>query len=64
MAYYRETVNDSPYEIFRIRPVEIFYYLEDDSIMVQEPGVQVRYGIQAYITHSCEVVNKKSFDLK
>ncbi|CAG7722699.1 unnamed protein product [Allacma fusca] len=40
LAYYKENVNDSSQEIYRVRPVEIFYYLEDDSIMVEEPKVE------------------------
>ncbi|XP_077990031.1 EF-hand domain-containing protein 1-like [Glandiceps talaboti] len=39
-AYFRQTVHESPNEYFRIRPVNIFYYLEDDSISVVEPHVE------------------------
>jgi len=39
-AYYKQTVHESPDEYFRVRPVEIFYYLEDDSISVIEPHVE------------------------
>ena len=41
IAYYKETVNDSPDETYRVRPVDIYYFMEDDSMMVQEPIVQV-----------------------
>lgn len=39
-AYFKQTVHESPDEYFRVRPVEIFYYLEDDSISVVEPHVE------------------------
>jgi len=39
-GYYKQTVHESPEEFFRVRPVEIFYYLEDDSISVIEPHVE------------------------
>lgn len=40
-GYYKETVNDSPVENYRVRPIELLYYLEDDSMMVVEPKVEV-----------------------
>ncbi|XP_077487434.1 EF-hand domain-containing protein 1-like [Amblyomma americanum] len=36
-AYFREDVDNSPFEQYRVRPVDIFYFLEDDSISVREP---------------------------
>ncbi|XP_078584990.1 EF-hand domain-containing protein 1-like [Branchiostoma floridae x Branchiostoma japonicum] len=39
-AYYKQTVHESPNEHYRIRPVNIYYYLEDDSISVVEPVVE------------------------
>lgn len=39
-AYFKEAVHESPNEFYRVRPVEIFYYLEDDSIAVIEPIVE------------------------
>ena len=36
-AYFKQTVHESPQEFYRVRPVVIFYYLEDDSISVVEP---------------------------
>lgn len=39
-AYYKQTVHESPNEYYRVRPVIIFYYLEDDSISVVEPHVE------------------------
>ncbi|XP_052097106.1 EF-hand domain-containing protein 1-like [Mytilus californianus] len=39
-AYFKQTVHESPDEYFRVRPVDIFYYLEDDSISVVEPHVE------------------------
>ncbi|XP_065062995.1 EF-hand domain-containing protein 1-like [Rhopilema esculentum] len=39
-AYFKQTVHESPNEHFRIRHVNIYYYLEDDSISVVEPVVE------------------------
>jgi len=39
-AFFKEAVHESPNEFYRVRPVEIFYYLEDDSIAVIEPIVE------------------------
>ena len=39
-AYYKQTVHESQNEFFRVRPVDIYYYLEDDSIAVIEPHVE------------------------
>ncbi|XP_076457113.1 EF-hand domain-containing protein 1-like [Babylonia areolata] len=39
-AYYKQTVHESQNEFYRVRPVDIYYYLEDDSIAVIEPHVE------------------------
>lgn len=39
-AYYKQTVHETPDEHFRVRHVNIYYYLEDDSIAVVEPHVE------------------------
>jgi len=39
-AFFKEAVHESPNEFYRVRPVEIYYYLEDDSIAVIEPIVE------------------------
>lgn len=39
-AYYKQTVHESPIEHFRVRPVSIYYYPEDDSISVVEPHIE------------------------
>ncbi|XP_064652605.1 EF-hand domain-containing protein 1-like [Lineus longissimus] len=39
-AYFKQTVHESPKEHYRVRPVNIYYYLEDDSISVVEPVVE------------------------
>ena len=36
-GYFKEHVTESSYENYRIRPCNILYYLEDDSIQVIEP---------------------------
>merc|ERR1711962_444182 len=39
-AYFKQTVHESSAESYCIRPVKIYYYLEDDSISVVEPVVE------------------------
>ena len=39
-AWYKQTVHESPNEHYRVRHVNIYYYLEDDSISVVEPHVE------------------------
>ena len=36
----KETVNESPAEHYRVRRFDLYYYLEDDSIMVEEHKVK------------------------
>ena len=39
-AWYKQAVHESPDESFRVRKVEIFYFLSDDTIAVVEPHVE------------------------
>jgi len=39
-AWFQQTVHESNKEHFRVRPVDLYYYLEDDSIAVVEPVVE------------------------
>ena len=41
-AYFKQTVHEAGHEFYRVRPVKIYYYLEDDSISVVEPVVENR----------------------
>ena len=36
-GYFKSTVHESPDEHHRVRRIDLFYYLEDDSIAVVEP---------------------------
>lgn len=38
-GYFKQTVHESANEYFRVRPVKVYYYLEDDSLAVVEPLV-------------------------
>ncbi|XP_067833935.1 EF-hand domain-containing protein 1-like, partial [Heptranchias perlo] len=38
-GYFKETVHESAEEYYRVRPIVLYYYLEDDSIAVDEPRV-------------------------
>lgn len=40
-AFFKQSVVESPLEYFRVRHVNIIYFLEDDSITVMEPKVLV-----------------------
>ncbi|XP_028809413.1 EF-hand domain-containing protein 1-like [Denticeps clupeoides] len=39
-GFLRQEVQDSPDELYRIRPVDIYYYLVDDTMCVIEPAVE------------------------
>lgn len=39
-AYFQENVLFSPVEDYRVRPVVVYYYLEDDTMSIVEPKVQ------------------------
>ncbi|KAM7367805.1 hypothetical protein PAMP_014080 [Pampus punctatissimus] len=39
-AYFKEDILFSPEEEYRVRPVVIYYYLEDDSMCIIEPTVE------------------------
>lgn len=39
-GYFQQTVQHSPDEEYRVRPVVFYYYLEDDSMCVIEPTVE------------------------
>lgn len=43
-GYFKQTVPESPNEFYRVRPIKIFYYLEDDSLEIIEE-VQENSGI-------------------
>ena len=43
-GYFKQTVPESPNEYYRVRPIKIFYYLEDDSLEIIEE-VQENSGI-------------------
>ncbi|VDP81127.1 unnamed protein product [Echinostoma caproni] len=36
-GFFKETVNESPQEHYRVRLVQIIYFLEDDSMLIMEP---------------------------
>ncbi|XP_050306827.1 EF-hand domain-containing protein 1-like [Anthonomus grandis grandis] len=38
-AFFKQSVVESPHEFYRVRPVNIIYFLEDDTICVIEPRV-------------------------
>lgn len=40
-AFFKQPVYDSPDEAFRVRIVNIIYFLEDDTMTVMEPRVRV-----------------------
>lgn len=40
-AFFKQSVVESPQEFYRVRHVNIIYFLEDDTITVMEPKVVV-----------------------
>lgn len=40
-AFFKQSVYNSPDEYYRVRPVNIIYFLDDDTITVMEPPVDV-----------------------
>lgn len=40
ILYFKETVYESPLEHYRVRIVDLYYYLEDNTIMLIEPVVE------------------------
>ncbi len=39
-GYFKQSVYESPDEFYRVRPVTIYYYLEDDSMQIYEQVVE------------------------
>lgn len=50
-AFFKQTVVESPQEFFRIRYVNIIYFLEDDTITVMEPKIPVRIAFTILICY-------------
>ena len=58
-AWFKQTVHESPNEHDRVRHVNIYYYLEDDSISVVEPHVEnsgMPQGKGPYFLPNCKVI--------
>ena len=39
-GYFKQTVYESPNEFYRVRPITVLYYLEDDSMQIYEDNVE------------------------
>jgi DUF1126 PH-like domain len=39
-GYFQESVTESRVEQYRVRPVKLYFYLEDDSIQIVEPRLK------------------------
>ena len=48
VGYFTEAVNESAYENYRIRKVDIFYYLSDDTIQINEQKYENSQIVQGY----------------
>lgn len=59
-GYFKQTVYESPDEFYRVRPVTIFYYLEDDSMQVFEQLVENSGIPQVCLNVICKkyIINK------
>lgn len=42
-AFFKQSVVESPLEHYRVRIVNIIYFLEDDTIVVMEPRIIVEF---------------------
>lgn len=40
-AFFKQSIHESPLEYYRVRQVNIIYFLEDDTITVMEPRILV-----------------------
>ena len=45
-GYFKQSVFESPQEHLRIRKVNVLYFLEDDTVTVMEPPIEVRIVLQ------------------
>ncbi|XP_062267539.1 EF-hand domain-containing protein 1-like [Platichthys flesus] len=61
-AYFQEDVLFSPDEVYRVRPVMIYYYLEDDSMLIYEPRVKNTGLLQGKRLKRQRVPNKERGD--
>lgn len=56
-AFFKQPVYDNPDESFRVRVVNIVYFLEDDTLTVMEPRVKVTLNIFSTDAFSNKNVN-------
>jgi hypothetical protein len=56
-AYFRESVPESNDEIYRVRYVKIYVYLEDDSVMIEENHVRNSGMTQGVLLRRMKVIN-------
>ncbi|XP_076253920.1 EF-hand domain-containing protein 1-like [Rhynchophorus ferrugineus] len=54
-AFFKQSVVESPLEFYRVRPVNIIYFLEDDTITVIEPRVQNSGLLQGKIVRRSKI---------
>ncbi|OHT11500.1 flagellar protofilament ribbon protein [Tritrichomonas foetus] len=56
-AFFKETIPESNEELFRIRYVKIYVYLEDDTIMIEENHIRNSGMTQGVLLRRMKVVN-------
>ncbi|XP_060947992.1 EF-hand domain-containing protein 1-like [Limanda limanda] len=61
-GYFQQDVLFSPDEVYRVRPVMIYYYLEDDSMLLFEPRVKNTGLLQGRLLKRQRVPHKERGD--
>lgn len=64
MGYFKQHVPESRIEHYRIRYVNIYYYLEDDTIEVIEPLVKVRTRSCFYLISPSQKIKCSRSDMR
>jgi len=57
-GWYKESIPEMPFEKYRIRYVDILYFLEDNSMIIIEPKVEnsgLSQGINLFVVIAAEV---------
>ena len=58
-GYYSEEIVESPIETERVRYLDVYYYLTDDTVMISEPHIQNSGITQETVNHKNNNSQKK-----
>ncbi|KAK9686909.1 DM10 domain [Popillia japonica] len=62
-AFFKQSVSESPMEHYRVRQVNIIYFLEDDTITVMEPSVENSGLLQGRLIRRHKIPKTEQGDL-